>query len=418
MRVVVVGSGAREHAIVASLVKDHEVVATPGNPGIEEICEVTDKDPESIDADLFVIGPEVPLVAGLADRLRANKKLVFGPGQDGAALEGSKAFMKQVLHDAKVPTASFSVFSEFKAAKSHLMSYPGPYVIKTDGLAAGKGVKVTSDLDEAIEDVRLKLSGASFGESGKTVVIEEAMIGPEVSMLVVTDGTSAVALPVATDFKRVYDDDLGENTGGMGAHSPVPWADQSVVDEVMQRAIYPTLSELARRGIDYRGVLYAGLMMTEVGPKLVEYNVRFGDPEAQVVLPRITSDLGQLMAEVASGRIESPVTIDKRAALTVVLASRGYPASPQYGMEIKGIDAANGQVGVTVFHGGTKKSGRGLVSSGGRVLSVTALGDSLNEARDAAYRAVSMIEFEGMHYRRDIGLRAISEGAKSSGVVS
>ena len=418
MRVVVVGSGAREHAIVASLIRYHEVIATPGNPGIETICEVTDKDPESIDAELYVIGPEAPLVAGLADKLRADGKLVFGPGKDGAALEGSKAFMKRVLQDAKVPTAGFSVFSDFGAAKSHLSSYLGPYVIKTDGLAAGKGVKVTSDLDEAIEDVRLKLSGESFGDSGRRVVIEEAMVGPEVSMLVVTDGASAVALPVATDFKRVYDDDLGENTGGMGAHSPVPWADQAVVDEVMQRAVYPTLAELTKRGIDYRGVLYAGLMMTNQGPKLVEYNVRFGDPEAQVVLPRISSDLGQLMFEAASGRIESPVEIDNKAALTVVLASRGYPTAPEYGMEIKGVEKANGQSGVVVFHGGTKKADHSkLVSSGGRVLSVTAMGETLGEARDKAYRAVSLIEFEGMHYRRDIGQMAISEGALSGGEV-
>ncbi len=418
MRIVVVGSGAREHAIVASLIRHHEVIATPGNPGIETICKVTDKDPGSIDADLYVIGPEVPLVAGLADKLRADGKSVFGPGRDGAALEGSKAFMKQVLQDAKVPTAQFWVFSDFLAAKAHLSGYPGPYVIKTDGLAAGKGVKVTSDLDEAIEDVRLKLSGTSFGDSGRRVVIEEAMVGPEVSMLVVTDGTSAVALPVATDFKRVYDDDLGENTGGMGAHSPVPWADQRVVEEVMQKAIYPTLAELKKRGIEYRGVLYAGLMMTSQGPKLVEYNVRFGDPEAQVVLPRINSDLGQLMVEAASGRIESPVVIDKKAALTVVLASRGYPQNPEYGMEIKGIEEANSQEGVVVFHAGTKKANHStLVTSGGRVLSVTAMGATLGEARDAAYRAVSVIEFEGMHYRRDIGQRAISEGAHSGGEV-
>jgi phosphoribosylamine---glycine ligase len=407
-RVCVVGSGGREHALAAVLGRDAEVIATPGNPGIEGS---TSKPPEEIAADLYVIGPEIPLVDGLADRLRAHGRLVFGPGADGARLEGSKAWMKQVLGDAGVPTARYDTFTDAAAAEAFLRTLPGLYVVKTDGLAAGKGVFVTTDLDAAIDDVREKLAGRSFGAAGSTVVIEEGLTGPELSLLAVCDGERAVPLAPAQDFKRVGDGDAGPNTGGMGAYSPVPGAGADVVDDVMDRAVEPTLAMLRKLGIDYRGVLYAGLMLTPEGPKVIEFNVRFGDPETQVVLPRLTTDLAGLLAEAAAGRITSEPAFGPDAAVTVVLASEGYPAAPVTGVPITGVDDAEAIEGVTVFHAGTTRNGDGdLVTSGGRVLDVTALGPTIADARSRAYSAITTIAFPGMHYRGDIAERAVGAG--------
>ena len=404
-KVCVVGGGGREHALAAVLGRGAEVVATPGNPGIEGSVEAP---PEEIDADLFVIGPEQPLVDGLADRLRAGGRLVFGPGADGARLEGSKAWMKQVLLDAGVPTARYDAFTDPDAAAAFLRTLPGLYVVKTDGLAAGKGVFVTTDLDAAIADTREKLAGRSFGAAGSTVVIEEGLTGPELSLLAVCDGDRAVPLAPAQDFKRVGDGDAGPNTGGMGAYSPVPVASPAVVDEVMERAVEPTLAMLRKLGIDYRGVLYAGLMLTPEGPKVIEFNVRFGDPETQVVLPRLTSDLAGLLAEAAAGRITSEPAFADDAAVTVVLASEGYPASPVTGVPITGLDDAEAVEGVSVFHAGTARTPGGeLVTSGGRVLDVTALAPTIAEARSRAYSAITKIAFPGMHYRGDIAERAV-----------
>jgi phosphoribosylamine--glycine ligase len=401
----VVGGGGREHALAAVLGRDAEVVATPGNPGI---AGSVDTRPENVDADLYVIGPEQPLVDGLADRLRGAGKLVFGPGADGARLEGSKAWMKQILGDAGVPTARYDAFTDAKQAAAFLRTLPGLYVVKTDGLAAGKGVFVTSDLDAAIADVEEKLAGRSFGAAGSTVVIEEGLSGPELSLLAVCDGERAVPLAPAQDFKRVGDGDAGPNTGGMGAYSPVPVAGAGVVDEVMARAVEPTLAMLRKLGIDYRGVLYAGLMLTPDGPKVIEFNVRFGDPETQVVLPRMTTDLAGLLAEAAAGRITSEPGFGPDAAVTVVLASEGYPAAPVIGVPITGIDDAEAVEGVTVFHAGTTRNADGeLVTSGGRVLDVTAVGPTIAEARSRAYAAITTIAFPGMHYRADIAERAV-----------
>jgi phosphoribosylamine--glycine ligase len=407
-RVCVVGGGGREHALATILARDAEVVATPGNPGIEGSVDTA---PEDVDADLVVIGPEQPLVDGLADRLRAKGRAVFGPGADGARLEGSKAWMKQVLLDAGVPTARYDAFTDAAAAEAFLRTLPGLYVVKTDGLAAGKGVFVTTDLDAAIADVREKLAGRSFGAAGSTVVIEEGLTGPELSLLAVCDGERAVPLAPAQDFKRVGDGDSGPNTGGMGAYSPVPVADAAVVDEVMERAVEPTLAMLRKLGIDYRGVLYAGLMLTPEGPKVIEFNVRFGDPETQVVLPRLTTDLAGLLAEAAGGRITSEPAFGDEAAVTVVLASEGYPAAPVTGRPIAGIDDAEAVEGVTVFHAGTARTPEGdLVTAGGRVLDVTALGPTIAEARTRAYSAITKIAFPGMHYRGDIAERAVGAG--------
>ncbi|MBV8981367.1 MAG: phosphoribosylamine--glycine ligase, partial [Acidimicrobiia bacterium] len=328
MRVCVVGGGGREHALAHVLARTADVVVTPGNPGIPGSVVTP---PEEVDADLYVVGPEQPLVDGLADRLRAKGKLVFGPGADGARLEGSKAWMKQVLADAGVPTARYGAFTDAGPALEFLKSLPGPYVVKTDGLAAGKGVLVTESIDEAADDVRSKLSGSAFGDAGRTVVIEEALDGPELSILAVCDGKRAVMLAPAQDFKRAGDGDSGPNTGGMGAYSPVPAAGADVVDAVMDTAVAPTLAALRGQGIDYRGVLYAGLMLTSDGPKVLEYNVRFGDPEAEVVLPRLSSDLAALLAEAAAGDLRSDPAFVDEACVTVVLASEGYPASPRTG---------------------------------------------------------------------------------------
>jgi phosphoribosylamine--glycine ligase len=407
MRVCVVGSGGREHALAVALARSaDEVVVTPGNPGIPGSVHT---DPEEVDADLFVIGPEQPLVEGLADRLRARDRLVFGPGADGARLEGSKRWMKQVLVEAGVPTAHHGAFTEAGPALDFLRSLPSPWVVKTDGLAAGKGVLVTTDLATAEADVVAKLTGAAFGEAGRTVVIEEGQSGPELSVLAVCDGTSAVALAPAQDFKRQGDGDVGPNTGGMGAYSPVVVASPELVDKVLEVAVLPTLAVLRRRGIDYRGVLYAGLMLTCEGPKILEFNVRFGDPEAQAVLPRLDSDLAALLAEAADGRLRSQPVSSPGAAVTVVCASEGYPASPRTGDRIEGLEAASAVEGITVYCAGVAADGAGaLLTAGGRVLDVTALAPTLAEARDRAYQAVSRLSWPGMQYRSDIAASALS----------
>ena len=397
MRVCVVGAGGREHALAEALARPgHDVVVTPGNPGIPWSIPTP---PDQVDADLFVIGPEVPLVEGLADRLRAAGRLVLGPGADGAQLEGSKQWMKDLLVEAGVPTARHASFSDASAAVAFLETLPPPYVVKTDGLAAGKGVLVTDSLAAAADDVRAKLSGAAFGPAGTTVVIEEGLTGPELSLLCVCDGMRAVPLAPAQDSKRLRDGDEGPNTGGMGAYSPVPVAGPAVVAEVMETAVEPTLGALGARGIDYRGVLYCGLMLTPAGPKVIEYNIRFGDPEAQVVLPRYAGDLARLLAEAAEGELRSEPMWDERAAITVVLACEGYPLSPRTGDPIAGMDAAAALPGVTLYSAGV---GPDRTTAGGRVLNVTAMGADLPDARRRAYEAVSLINWPGMHYRRDI----------------
>jgi phosphoribosylamine--glycine ligase len=413
MRAVVVGSGAREHALALALGKSVDVVATPGNPGI---CGVTPEghtiasvpDPaEQLDADLFVIGPEAPLVDGLADRLRARGQLVFGPGADGARLEGSKTFMKQLASSASVPTAAFGVFEDQASAERFLSSLAGRYVVKADGLAAGKGVLVTSDFDAACSDVASKLSGEAFGDAGRRVVIEEGLEGPELSLLVLCDGKRAVPLPAAQDFKRLGDGDAGPNTGGMGAYSPVPVATDAVIAQIMAEIVEPSLSALRRLGVDYRGVLYAGCMLSATGPKLIEFNVRFGDPEAQVVLARVSEDLFALLSEAAAGELRRTVALSDDASVCVVAASEGYPGAPVAGAEIHGLQAAGSVPGVSVLHAGTMRDADSKIRvAGGRVLGVRAVAATLGEARDRAYLAMNEISFDGMQVRSDIALEA------------
>jgi len=401
VKVVVVGSGGREAVLAEVLGRTAEVVVTPGNPGIPGSVTTP---AEELDADLYVIGPEAPLVAGLADRLRAAGRLVFGPGADGARLEGSKAFMKDLVTRAGVPTARYGTFHAVDPAVAFLRSLPAPWVVKTDGLAAGKGVLVTNDLAEAEADVRAKLGGQAFGDAGRTVVIEEGMTGPEVSVFAVCDGDDAVVLPPAQDFKRVGDGDTGPNTGGMGAYSPLTWLPRGFEEDIRVRFIRPTLAELQRRGIDYRGVLYAGLMMTDAGPKLVEYNIRFGDPDSQVVLVRLTSDLAALLAEAAAGELRSSATwSDDDAAVLVVAAAEGYPTAPRTGDTIQGLDDAASVPGASIHAAGVVADDHGrLHTAGGRVLNVIGRGPDVATARATAYEAVARISWPGMHHRRDI----------------
>ncbi|HYI61950.1 MAG TPA: phosphoribosylamine--glycine ligase [Acidimicrobiales bacterium] len=406
MKVCVVGSGGREHGLALALGRTAEVVVTPGNPGIPGSVAAP---PEEVEADLYVIGPEQPLVDGLADRLRAAGRRVFGPGADGARLEGSKAYMKDVVHAAGVPTARYGTFRDVEPALAFLRTLPGLYVVKTDGLAAGKGVLVTESLDEAADDVRDKLSGSSFGDAGRTVVIEEGLTGPEASVFVLCDGTRAVALPPAQDFKRVGDGDSGPNTGGMGAWSPVPFDRAGLGDEVVERFVAPTLSALRADGVDYRGVLYAGLMLTPDGPKLIEYNVRFGDPDSQVVLLRLTSDLADLLGAAADGDLPAggPVGVADDTLVLVVAASEGYPTSPRTGDVIDGLDAARAVPGAEVLCAGVAAAADGhLVTAGGRVLDVVGRGPDAAAARAIAYEAMACISWPGLHHRTDIAAPA------------
>ncbi len=410
--VCVVGSGGREHALARVLARTADVVVCPGNPGIAgrspegHTVTCTDTPVERVEADLYVIGPEAPLVDGLADRLRASGRLVFGPGADGAELEGSKAFMKEILAEAGVPTARFGVFTEVDAARDFLRTLTGPWVVKTDGLAAGKGVLVTDSLAEAEADVEAKLTGGSFGAAGRRVVVEEGLTGPECSLLVLCDGERLAALAPAQDYKRLDDGDLGPNTGGMGAYSPVPVVDATLADGLVADMVAPLVDALRARGIDYRGVLYAGLMLTPDGPRVLEFNVRFGDPEAQVVLPRLQGDVAALLAEVAAGRLRSTPRFSAESAVCVVLAAEGYPEAPRAGDPIAGLDAAGAIDGVTVFHAGTAATDPDcsgpVVTAGGRVLGVTALGASLEVARERAYRAAAELSWPGVRYRSDI----------------
>jgi phosphoribosylamine---glycine ligase len=416
VKVCIVGSGGREHALAHVLARTAEVVVTPGNPGLAPPIAVTAAPVEEIDADLFVIGPEAPLVDGMADRLRAAGRAVMGPGADGARLEGSKSFMKEVLASAGVPTARFATFGagQGEEAAAYLRQLPGPWVVKTDGLAAGKGVLVAHTMEEARADVEAKLSGASFGEAGRRVVIEEGLAGEECSLLVLFDGTTAVPLLPAQDFKRAGDGDGGPNTGGMGAYAPMPHVSPDQVDRIMATSVEPLLAELRRRGIDYRGVLYAGLMLGPDGPKVIEYNVRFGDPETQVLLPLLSSDAAELFMAVATGTLDrvAPPSFSAGAAVCVVLAAPGYPEQPRPGGVISGLTSSGQSTaavdGVTVFHAGTSRPDPAgpFHTAGGRVLGVTALAPTLGQARANAYAALEPIHWDGMLVRGDIAAAA------------
>ncbi len=415
MKVLVVGSGAREHALVNAIVADPAVTQTwcaPGNAGIAmcvPIEPVSVDDPTQIAAlavrlaaDLVVIGPEVPLVAGAADAVRAAGIACFGPSAAAAQLEGSKAFAKQVMDEAGVSTAQAAVCTTIEDVQRALVQFGAPHVVKDDGLAAGKGVVVTEDMQVAVDHATACL------DAGSTVVIEEYLDGPEVSLFGITDGSTIVALVPAQDFKRVGDGDTGPNTGGMGAYSPLPWAPADLVDHVQHLVLQPMIDAMAARGTAFSGLLYAGLALTANGIRVIEFNARFGDPETQVVLARLRSPVAQLLMAAATGTLADfgPLQWSPDAAVTVVIAANGYPAAPITGDVITGLQSAAATDDVRVLHAGTRAFGQDIVSSGGRVLSVTATGADLATARQQAYAAVSLIHLPGSHHRTDIALAA------------
>lgn len=415
MKILVIGQGAREHAVVHSLCKDAdvEVHCAPGNPGIAVEAQVHSINPvdnqevltlaQELEPDLVVIGPEAPLVAGVADVLREHGYLVFGPSAAAAALEGSKAFAKEVMMDAGVPTADSRYCTTAEQVNAALDLFGPQYVVKDDGLVAGKGVVVTPDRDVAFNHALSCINRTAQG----AVVIEEYLDGPEVSLFGVTDGKTIVPLSPAQDFKRVGDNDSGPNTGGMGAYTPLPWAPSNLVEEAQRTVLEPMIREMNKRGTPFVGLLYAGLALTSRGLRVIEFNARFGDPETQVVLARLKSPLSQLLFCAANGTLDQFPELEwqPQAAITVVLAAAGYPEAPITGAAISGIEAAE-NIGTRVFHAGTKVTDGQIVVNGGRVLCVTAVGADLTVARKNAYAGVQQIHFDGEHHRSDIALRA------------
>ena len=417
-----IGSGAREHAIVKALGADPEVdavIVAPGNPGMDAValCEALPGgvlDGAGIvelarrhTVDLVVIGPEAPLVAGVADVVRDAGLAVFGPSAEAAQLEGSKSFAKEVMAAADVPTAMARVCTTLDEVADALDALGAPHVVKDDGLAAGKGVVVTNDRAEALAHAE-----SCLAKEGGVVVVEEFLDGPEVSLFCLCDGSTVVPLAPAQDFKRVGDGDQGPNTGGMGAYSPLDWAPGSLVDELVTRVAQPTVDEMARRGTPFSGVLYIGVAVTPRGPRVIEFNARFGDPETQVVLARLQTPLGGLLRAAATGALDGVGALhwSDQHAVTVVVASHNYPGTPRTGDPVTGLEEASDVPSVYVLHAGTARSDDGtLVSAGGRVLSVVALGDSLTQARERVYEAVDQIELEGSHHRTDIALAAERE---------
>jgi phosphoribosylamine---glycine ligase len=414
--ILVIGQGAREHAITQTLLRDPDVqvICAPGNPGIAQITQIAAVDAtdtnsivdlaKRLNPDLVVIGPEAPLVAGVSDELTQAGFLVFGPSKSAAQLEGSKAFAKEIMNAAGIPTADSKYCQTVPEARAALELFGAPYVVKDDGLAAGKGVVVTDDFDAAVAHAMACIDS----RDGGAVVIEEFLAGPEVSLFGVSDGTMIVPLVPAQDFKRVGNNDEGPNTGGMGAYSPLPWAPKGFVTDVTENVLQPMVDEMNRRGIPFQGVLFAGLAVTSRGVRVIEFNARFGDPETQVVLARLNSSLSELLLAAATGKLSSLPELEWKpeSAVTVVMASQGYPESPVSGAVISGIGDAE-SLGLTVFHAGTKLNEQGDIAvSGGRVLSVTAIGSDLAVARSQAYAGVERIRFDGELHRSDIALKA------------
>ncbi len=421
MKILVIGSGGREHALAWKLAQSSQVkkiYCAPGNPGIAQTATCVDIPVTNVAAlrhfaktqqiDLTVVGPEAPLVAGIVDEFAADGLRIFGPSQQAARLEGSKVFAKEIMRKYLIPTAEAKIFSNVPDAQAYIKRAPAPFVIKADGLAAGKGVIIARTRETALAAIARLMQVREFGEAGNQIVIEEFMEGQEVSVLCLTDGKNLCVLPPAQDHKTIFDNDEGQNTGGMGAYAPAPFMTAALMLRVENEILRPTLAAMAQENSPYRGVLYAGLMITKDGPKVVEFNCRFGDPETQAILPLLESDLAEAMWRVTNGDLENyELKISPRWAVSVVLASGGYPGSFEKGKLINGLEHIRDHE-VMVFHAGTRLDHDGnFVTNGGRVLAVTGVGDTFLNAHERAYCAAGKIQFEGMHYRKDIGMKAM-----------
>ena len=420
MNILILGSGGREHALawaVAQNPKCDQLFCAPGNAGIEQVAECVALNAEDGDAviefcgqesiDFVIIGPEAPLAAGVSDRLREAGILTFGPSKAAAQLEASKSFTKEICDACNAPTAAYAHFTEAEPAKAYIREQGAPIVVKADGLAAGKGVIVAMDVETALDAID-DMFGGAFGAAGAEVVIEEFMDGEEASFFILTDGVNALPIGTAQDHKRVGDGDTGPNTGGMGAYSPAPVMSDEVTQKALDQIVKPTIAEMAKRGMPYQGVLYAGFMIKDGQPRLVEYNVRFGDPECQVLMLRLGAQALDALLACAEGKLdEARINWADDHALTVVMAADGYPGDYEKGQTIGGLDAADGDPFVEIFHAGTKRDGENVVSNGGRVLNITARGNTLQEARERAYATIEKINWPGGFYRNDIGWRAL-----------
>lgn len=421
MKILVIGSGGREHALVWKISQSkqvEEIFAAPGNAGIAQLAKCVDIGATDIDElvsfakdnniDLTVAGSEAPLVKGIVDIFEKENLRIFGPTALAARLEASKVFAKQIMLKAGVPTASCEIFDDFQQAKDYIKTQDLPLVIKADGLAQGKGVIIVKTQQEALDAVTSIMEDKIFGDAGNKVIIEECLVGEEASILVLCDGENFLPLVSSQDHKRIFDNDQGPNTGGMGAYSPAPVVSAKLMKEILKTVIKPVVKEMIKIGSPYKGVLYAGIMVTEDGPKVLEFNVRFGDPETQAILPRLKSDLVEVMQAVIDGELNRiKLRWTKESCACAVLSSGGYPGQYEKGKEITGLDEFKDIKDVIIFHAGTKLENNKVLTNGGRVLGVTALGKNIEEAIKKSYQAVGKIKFEGMHFRRDIGQKAI-----------
>ncbi|MBI4575390.1 MAG: phosphoribosylamine--glycine ligase [Planctomycetes bacterium] len=432
MRLLVLGGGGREHALIRCLARSPLVsalLAAPGNGGIADQAHCVNADPTDLEAmvdlaraeavSLVVVGPEAPLAAGLVDAMEEHGIAAFGPSRRAARLETSKVYAKRVMRKYGIPTADFRVFDDAPSALAHLADATYPRVVKADGLAGGKGVYVCPDALSAREAVEAIMLGRRHGEAGRQVVVEECLMGEEASLMAVTDGEAVLTLPAARDYKRALDDDRGPNTGGMGAYSPAEALDARTEQEVVRTIVVPAIHAMSREGHPFKGVLYAGLMLTRAGPRALEFNVRFGDPETQAVLSRLRSDLAEILVATCEHRLGSVEPAwDTRPAVCVVMASQGYPGEVSTGHPVEGLAEAEAMADVAVYHAGTRRADGRILTSGGRVLGVTALGEDRDLARRRAYEACERIHFEGASYRRDVGLRTPGplQGTRRGGI--
>jgi len=425
MRVLIIGSGGREHAIawkVSQSSRVDKIYAAPGNGGMVEIAECVDIKADDIQAlldfaqekniDLTIVGPEAPLVEGIVDEFNKKGLKVFGPTKAAAQLEGSKVFSKEMMVKFGVPTADFKVFTDAAAAKDYVLAQNYPLVIKADGLAAGKGVIITKSKEEALDAIKLIMEDKKFGASGSRLIVEDCLVGEEASIIVMSDGENVISLASSQDHKAAYDGDKGPNTGGMGAYSPAPVVTEEMNKACMEKVIYPMIKGMAAEGTKFTGVLYAGIMVTKDGPMVLEFNVRLGDPETQAILPRLKTDLVDLIEAATEGRLDEVLAEwDEKVCVCVVAASGGYPGSYEKAKEISGLEEAGALEDVVIFHAGTQSTADNkLLTSGGRVLGITALGNDIKTAIDKSYEAVDKINFEKIYYRKDIGAKALKTG--------